>query len=734
MNDKNGEVFLDLEKAMNGLRRSPLFWYMELKDALVQKLNFESTAEATVFRKLENGRLTLLLAYVDDLLICSEDPAECQKVAQQLSDCYKCKKTGFLERDAVGSLDFLGRQIARAEAGGPLTLGLPATYWDDIEATAELGTLKATDVPPSLKQFQKEEGDPEDEECSVQEQERFRSVLGKLSWFSMTAPTLSFFVSWLSTFQSKPVVRGLKAMGHVLKYAKAFRGMVQVFGRENTKEWNDTLPRVVAVVDASWSRKSVAGGIVIWGGALIKSWSRRITVPCLSSAEAELFALVEGLKEMQSIGIVLETMLEGRKPGQEVHDWEMSMYSDSESAVHIGNMFGLLRRVRHLELRVDVLQYATQHRKLSLHYVQGTANPADLLTKPSDRSHLKLFLQAFGLSRSAEEEELEELVTDLLVELGPLSSHNKRKVAEGVEKGMRRILGCLEEHVGRNPGPQEEELQVVVEEGVASGAEVDELDENEEEEEESGEEIKPKLVRFEDSMWTLRSMPRRWHKVIPKQWQSSLYWWLAGAGMLVIEVCCEVGSAMSLFCKEKEIPYIGLTVDFRVETVVLALRLILRRRGPVLLWLSTPCTSGSRIRFLNRLSKWPARYQAHLVIWRALHRIFVGFESRPQMLVGREWPQGCDLVYCRAYFRVAKLIGLSEYAIVNRCCLDGFKKTWSVACNDSYFADLLKTGDCKCRDAQNLKITESGKYSRQVAAHVVKAASKAMMRLQKSHE
>lgn len=81
VNDKNGEVFLDLEKAMNGLRRSPLFWYMELKDALVQKLNFESTAEATVFRKLENGRLTLLLAYVDDLLICSEDPAECQKVA-----------------------------------------------------------------------------------------------------------------------------------------------------------------------------------------------------------------------------------------------------------------------------------------------------------------------------------------------------------------------------------------------------------------------------------------------------------------------------------------------------------------------------------------------------------------------------------------------------------------------------------------------------------------------------
>ena len=718
MNDKNGEVFLDLEKAMNGLRRSPLFWYMELKDALVQKLKFESTAEATVFRKLENGRLTLLLAYVDDLLICSEDPAECQQVAQQLSDCYKCKKTGFLERDAVGSLDFLGRQIARAEAGGPLTLGLPATYWDDIEATAELGTLKATDVPPSLKQFQKEEGDPEDEECSVQEQERFRSVLGKLSLVlhDCTDPLVLCVVA---------VNVSVKASGQRTEGDGARAEVCEGLERNGSGLWSrkhQGMERYLATGSGSGRRLLESQISSRWHSHLGRSPYQIV----VKEDHGAVSLICRGRTVCSSGG------LKGDAVDQEVHDWEMSMYSDSESAVHIGNMFGLLRRVRHLELRVDVLQYATQHRKLSLHYVQGTANPADLLTKPSDRSHLKLFLQAFGLSRSAEEEELEELVTDLLVELGPLSSHNKRKVAEGVEKGMRRILGCLEEHVGRNPGPQEEELQVVVEEGVASGAEVDELDENEEEEEESGEEIKPKLVRFEDSMWTLRSMPRRWHKVIPKQWQSSLYWWLAGAGMLVIEVCCEVGSAMS--CKEKEIPYIGLTVDFRVETVVLALRLILRRRGPVLLWLSTPCTSGSRIRFLNRLSKWPARYQAHLVIWRALHRIFVGFESRPQMLVGREWPQGCDLVYCRAYFRVAKLIGLSEYAIVNRCCLDGFKKTWSVACNDSYFADLLKTGDCKCRDAQNLKITESGKYSRQVAAHVVKAASKAMMRLQKSHE
>ena len=48
-------------------------------------------------------------------------------MADQLSDCCKCKKTGFLERDAQGSLDFLGSRFSKSEVGGPLTLGLPAS-------------------------------------------------------------------------------------------------------------------------------------------------------------------------------------------------------------------------------------------------------------------------------------------------------------------------------------------------------------------------------------------------------------------------------------------------------------------------------------------------------------------------------------------------------------------------------------------------------------------------------
>ena len=47
----------------------------------------------------------------------------------------------------------------------------------------------------------------------------------------------------------------------------------------------------------------------------------------------------------------------------------------------MGKMDGLLRRVRHLELRVKYCQYLYRRRQLSLTHWRGEENPADGLTK-----------------------------------------------------------------------------------------------------------------------------------------------------------------------------------------------------------------------------------------------------------------------------------------------------------------------------------------------------------------
>ena len=96
-------------------------------------------------------------------------------------------------------------------------------------------------------------------------------------------------------------------------------------------------------------------------------------MPCLSSAEAELFILVEGLKESVGVSLLLESMLQGQPPKDDYGFYQTTegsckivLRTDSQAAKQISMMHGLLRGVcvcviwnftRHLEdLRLNLFQ------------------------------------------------------------------------------------------------------------------------------------------------------------------------------------------------------------------------------------------------------------------------------------------------------------------------------------------------------------------------------------------
>ena len=71
--EQNKPLFAQLHKAMNGLRIGPLNWYLEFTNTLRGKFGFGKTADPTVHHRLESdGSLTLVLVYVDDLIIYLE--------------------------------------------------------------------------------------------------------------------------------------------------------------------------------------------------------------------------------------------------------------------------------------------------------------------------------------------------------------------------------------------------------------------------------------------------------------------------------------------------------------------------------------------------------------------------------------------------------------------------------------------------------------------------------------
>ena len=68
-------------------------------------------------------------------------------------------------------------------------------------------------------------------------------------------------------------------------------------------------------------------------------------------------------------------------PVQTTGEMGLVMYNDAKAAISLGKMDGLLRKVRHLELRVKYCQHLYRRTKLSLTHWLGDENPADGSTK-----------------------------------------------------------------------------------------------------------------------------------------------------------------------------------------------------------------------------------------------------------------------------------------------------------------------------------------------------------------
>ena len=387
---KGERVVCLLFKAMNGLRRAPLLWFYQLQRTVYQ-LGGEDTFESTLFRLSTKRGLVLVLVYVDDLLIAAQNQDEGETFLQQLQDIWKMKVTGRILRQKKGALEFLGRTIYRSKDGeSALYFGVNRQYMTGIfESWGESVKTGGTSLMPKLEDVHKEAVKKFGEEpLTGAAEQRYRRVLGQLAWAALSRADLSFPISFLSRFQAKPNPAAEHCMRTFLKWLALHLHFVQRMPASQCPYAGEP-KEVVSFCDASWGLDSVSGAIIIYKGCCIKFFSRKQEVPALSSAEAEIISIVETAKEMVSIGMLLQTVVQGipldplGMPLQTTGDMGLNMFNDAKAAISMGKMDGLLRRVRRLELRVKYCQHLHKTRKLSITHWKGEENPADGLTKSS---------------------------------------------------------------------------------------------------------------------------------------------------------------------------------------------------------------------------------------------------------------------------------------------------------------------------------------------------------------
>ena len=229
-------------------------------------------------------------------------------------------------------------------------------------------------------------------------------------------------------------------------------------------------------------------------------------------------------------------------------------------------MAGLLRKVRHLELRMLRIQELTNSGRVWVKFIPGSRNPSDSLTKDGDILHLNLLIQAIGLEVDPHLELLTDSCEHLLDRGQGLNRQSYSRVLDCLEKAMAGLdLGDVS--VGTS------DCQEVVESEECDMSEV--------------------LMSF-------RAIPKRWDSLLKRKeplrkFRQSLSKWCQGYRPMVVEICCQEDSSMKSECRRLSIPYIGITEhdDICDAATCLMLRYMLDFRGPICFWVASPCTAGA---------------------------------------------------------------------------------------------------------------------------------------------
>ena len=198
----------------------------------------------------------------------------------------------------------------------------------------------------------------------------YRGVAARLNYISPDRPDIAYAVKEAARDMSSPRESSLRKLRKIGRYLIGKPRLVAKF------RWQSMPDTVTTFTDSDWagcdkSAKSTSGGAVCLGEHVLKTYSKQQKVVALSSAEAELYAMVAASAETLAIQAYCKDL------GM---DTKCELYCDSSAALGISQRAGI-GKVRHLRTQGLWVQEVRVSGRIIYKKVLGTKNPADLMTK-----------------------------------------------------------------------------------------------------------------------------------------------------------------------------------------------------------------------------------------------------------------------------------------------------------------------------------------------------------------
>ena len=217
------------------------------------------------------------------------------------------------------------------------------------------------------------DGEPLNPEQST----RYRGLVARANYLAQDRADLQYAVKELSRRMSAPTDIDWMAMKRLARY---LLGMPRVISKY---PWKKEIGNIRVVCDSDWAgchetRRSSSGGVLYMGEHVVKTWSVTQATVALSSGEAEYSAAVKGVSQALGFRSILRDL--GCEGLEIACGSAIECSTDSSAAIGIASRSGL-GKVRHVAVHLLWLQDLVRKGEVRMSKVEGSNNPADVLTK-----------------------------------------------------------------------------------------------------------------------------------------------------------------------------------------------------------------------------------------------------------------------------------------------------------------------------------------------------------------
>ncbi|RDX60103.1 Copia protein, partial [Mucuna pruriens] len=240
-------------------------------------------------------------------------------------------------------------------------------FYCHSSSETSMSNCKPLDSPmdPNMKLMVKH-GEP------YSDPERYRKLVGKLIYLTITKPDISFAVGVVSQFKQAPCVDHWAAVLCILRYIKKTPGQGLLY-----EDKGDI--HISGYCDANWAgspidKRSTTGFCISIRGNVVSWKSKKQNTVAHSSAEAEYQAMASITCELIWVKQLIQEL-------KFVDVQPMKLYCDNQAALHIASNPVFHERTKHIEIDYHFVREKLLAKEISTKFVNSSNQLADTFTK-----------------------------------------------------------------------------------------------------------------------------------------------------------------------------------------------------------------------------------------------------------------------------------------------------------------------------------------------------------------